>query len=189
MTTNGRPKIRPSWTGADKILALAATAGVLLLLGAVLFAWQQLPERIPAHFGITGEPDAWGSKGSIMILPAVGLILYASMMALARVPHVYNYPVKITEANAEAQYRLGRRLLLTVNAFTIWLLAGLLLNSIAVAMGRQEGLSPVLLIVLLVAPAGILIGYLILASRRDWLRAPAGRPASMPTGKTRRKTG
>lgn len=170
MTGNARPKIRPSWTGADKILALIATAGVLLLLGAVPFAWQQLPERIPTHFGLSGEPDAWGGKGTLVILPIVGLILYVSMMALARVPHIYNYPVTITERNAEAQYRLGRKLLLTVNAFTTWLLACLVLEAISVALGRQGGLSPVFLVVLLVAPIGILIGYLILASRQP-LRA------------------
>jgi uncharacterized membrane protein len=166
MKGSARPGIRPSWKASDKILALIATAGVLLLLLAVPFAWQQLPERIPTHFGFSGEPDAWGGKGTLVILPIVGLTLYVSMMALARVPHIYNYPVTITEDNAEAQYRLGRKLLLTVNAFTTWLLAGLLLDSIDVASGRQDGLSSAFLVLLVVAPFAILIVYLILANRQ-----------------------
>lgn len=166
MKTSERPRIRPSWKTSDKILVLAATAGLLLLLGAVPFLWQELPERIPVHFGFSGEPDGWGAKGTLLILPVVGLILYASLMLLAKVPHVYNYPVPITPENAEAQYRLGRKQILILAAFLPWLLSGLLFNMAAVALGRETGLSPVLLIALLVMPSCALVGYLILARQR-----------------------
>ena len=45
-----------------------------------IMIYDSLPDSIPTHFGITGEPDAYGDKDSIYlgpgILGAVGLLVY-----------------------------------------------------------------------------------------------------------------
>lgn len=58
---------------------------VLLMLAAVLVAWGSLPEQVPTHWGVSGEADAWGSRSSLFILPAVALGLWGLFMMLIRI--------------------------------------------------------------------------------------------------------
>jgi uncharacterized membrane protein len=60
----------------------------------------RLPGRIPTHFDIAGQPNAWGSPEFLWILPMVGLGLYLLLTALASVQfRSYNLPVRVTETN------------------------------------------------------------------------------------------
>ena len=60
----------------------------------------RLPDRIPTHFDISGQPNAWGSPGFLWILPVVGLGLYLLLTALASIRfRRYNLPVRVTDAN------------------------------------------------------------------------------------------
>jgi len=60
----------------------------------------RLPDRVPTHFDISGQPNAWGSPGILWILPAAGLGLYSLMTALASIQfRSYNLPVRVTEVN------------------------------------------------------------------------------------------
>lgn len=80
---------------------------VLLFLTFVLaiYGYVVLPETVPTHFNFKGQPDAYGSKISLLVVPIVSLILTAGMTWLNRYPEIFNYPVKITEENAEKQYK------------------------------------------------------------------------------------
>jgi hypothetical protein len=42
----------------------------------LLMVWNQLPEIVPTHFGISGKPDAYGSKWTLSILSAVSIGMY-----------------------------------------------------------------------------------------------------------------
>jgi uncharacterized membrane protein len=60
----------------------------------------RLPERIPTHFDISGQPNAWGPPGTLWVLPVVGLGLYLLMTALASIQFKrFNLPVRVTETN------------------------------------------------------------------------------------------
>lgn len=41
--------------------------------------WNQLPETVPTHFGLNGQPDAYGSKWTLIILSAVSIGMYFLM--------------------------------------------------------------------------------------------------------------
>ena len=59
----------------------------------------RLPDWVPTHFDISGQPNAWGSSRILWILP-VGLGLNALMTALASIQfRSYNLPVRVTEVN------------------------------------------------------------------------------------------
>jgi len=60
--------------------------------------------------GLSGQPDAWGDKAAIWILPAVAAFFDVMWAVLANYPHTFNYPVAITEENARVQYQLARSL-------------------------------------------------------------------------------
>lgn len=54
--------------------------GTLLLVGT---AYPRLPDRVPIHFGFTGEPDAWGARPWIWLLPICGLVSFALFFGLS----------------------------------------------------------------------------------------------------------
>ena len=48
------------------------------------FVWNQLPEIVPTHFGISGQPDAYGSKWTLLILSAVSIGIYFLLRFIPR---------------------------------------------------------------------------------------------------------
>ena len=82
------------------------TAGLMVL--AMLY-WitysalrgpEPLPSRIPTHFDISGQPNAWGSPQLLWLLPVIGTGLYLFMTVLGGLRfRKFNLPVRVTEAN------------------------------------------------------------------------------------------
>lgn len=144
MTPN-QPQPRPifpfplSWV--DILLELGAIAGLLCSVAIAFLVWPDLGERVPIHFGITGKPDAWGTKVMILILPVVAFILNTVFIIISRYPHTFNYPVKITPENARKQYLLALSLLKWLKLEIIWLFTILFWQQIQVALGAKETLS------------------------------------------------
>jgi uncharacterized membrane protein len=61
---------------------------------------EKLPDRIPTHFDISGQPNGWGPPGFLWLLPIVGAGLYLLMTVLGSIQfRRYNLPVRVTEAN------------------------------------------------------------------------------------------
>jgi uncharacterized membrane protein len=77
-----------SWK--TEILPLACVA-VMFILAAI--AWPQAPERIPTHWGITGEPDSYGGKFlGLLGIPLTMIGIYALLYFLPRFdPRRENY--------------------------------------------------------------------------------------------------
>lgn len=42
----------------------------------LMIVWNQLPEIVPTHFGISGKPDGYGAKWTLIILSAVSIGMY-----------------------------------------------------------------------------------------------------------------
>jgi uncharacterized membrane protein len=73
----------------------------------VLNGFQELPLTIPNHFDLTGNPDGYGSRNSILALPSVATLLFILLTLVNKNPSKFNYPFTITELNAAKQYRLA----------------------------------------------------------------------------------
>lgn len=63
----------------------AEAVPALMILASWLFVahhWGRLPDQIPVHWGLSGNPDAFAPKvpGAFMI-PAIGTMLTLTMMA------------------------------------------------------------------------------------------------------------
>ena len=104
-----RPKIRPPQNFWDKVLEAIAILGVLFGIILILQAWSSLPATIPIHFDAVGNPDGYGSKGMIWLLPAISVVMIPAMLFLRRFPWLSNVPIEITEENALYQYSLINR--------------------------------------------------------------------------------
>ena len=144
-----RPVIRVPLTPTERVLELVSVIGLLLHLFLVTQYWHTLPARVPSHYGPSGKPDAWGGKGALVFLLAINVIVYVGMTIVARYPQIYNYPVRITQQNAQRQYLLARFLIGWIKTVVIWMFAYISWRTMQVALGRAEGLGPLSLIIFL----------------------------------------
>lgn len=93
-----------------------------------IFTVMQLPDTIPIHFDLNNEPDNYGSKYTLLVLPFIATLILGLFSVIKRYPSSLNYPVKITEHNAAIQQRLAFSLLSTLGC-VIPLLFGYIIYS------------------------------------------------------------
>ena len=91
--------------------------------------------------------------------------MFAGLIPLANIPHYYNFPIEITEANAEVQYRLAARLIRSMNMVVTAYFGYLVFMKIQIGFGRAEALAKLSTPLFLGTLSAILVVYFILASR------------------------
>ena len=91
--------MRTTWRSELPALAIVAAMFLLAVLN-----WRTVPDRVPVHWGIDGQADGWGSRGSGLLgLPVAGLFVYA---LLAIVPLMD--PGRANYARFAGAYRVMR---------------------------------------------------------------------------------
>lgn len=153
-----RPEIKLSWKPYEILIEALALAGPVVGIGLAILYWPALPAVVPQHIGPSGMVDAWNTK-QYMALFFVGaaLSMYLLMTILSRFPQLFNYPVRITEANAEYMYRLGKNLIQWFKVGTVWVIVTLEFQFFELALGR--GTIPFVL--MLVLHVVILLGPVV----------------------------
>jgi uncharacterized membrane protein len=136
-----RPRVQVPRTALEHILSATALAGALFACAYLMAEYPGLPEKVPMHAGMSGRPDAWAGKVSLIPLALVSVFFFIILELLKRVHHQYNYPRPITPANAGRLYQLGRELMGWVQAEIVWLFAYLLYAFIQIAQGAMPGLG------------------------------------------------
>ena len=133
----------PMWVLIVAMFALAA------------YAWGGAPDRMPVHWGLSGQPDRWGGKfEALMLAPLIGLALYLVMTFMPRVdPGRANYPLFI-----RAYHSVRLLMLLFMTAMQVGLV--LVARGVAVDMATYVPLGTGALFVVL----GNLLGKL----RPNW---------------------
>jgi uncharacterized membrane protein len=110
-----------------------------------------LPQRIPTHFNVGGQPDGWGPPSTLWLLPAVGVGLYLLISVVALFPASFNYPLRVTAASRSRLEGLTLRMISWIKVE----LAGLFLfiqwsiiQSVRMGHGTLSvGIVPVFLVV------------------------------------------
>lgn len=155
------PSPTPRW-----LVEFAALAGVAVAVSSVLRVWGELPERVPMHFDLAGQPDAWGSRGTLLLLPVLSAVMYILLSLVQRMPgRWYSYPVTITEENRARQERLARDLILWLKAAVTGLFAHLTVGVLRTASGEARGLGAWMTPLWIGVLTGLLVVYLIRARR------------------------
>ena len=102
----------------------------------------KLPQTIPVHYNFSGEPNRYGNKALILVLPIFGTAQFFLFTWLNKSPHIFNYPVTITEENAEKQYRIATRMNRVVKLSVLILFTGIVLLTYLTTLGFVNGLGP-----------------------------------------------
>ncbi len=137
----GRPRLIPKTTIIDHLVEYFSILLVLGLCIAPIYFYNSLPELIPTHYNLFGQPDAFNPRWSIFILPALALMLFFGMSWLQKLPHIYNYPVEVNESNANYLYSTGVRLIRFIKLIVILIFSYITYSSIRVAIGQGKGLN------------------------------------------------
>lgn len=93
------------------ILSILVLAGTFLYL---LFAWNELPDKVPGHFNGAGVIDRWGSKYELIVIPIVSVFLFLGISLMEKYPDAWNTGVKVTEENKERVYLEIKNMIVTL---------------------------------------------------------------------------
>ncbi|WP_100330246.1 DUF1648 domain-containing protein [Bacillus xiapuensis] len=146
-----RPEIKIPKTKSEWIWDII---GFFFFFASILFlfiVWGNLPEKVPAHYGFSGEVNRWGSKWELLILPGTGVFLLLLMTAMERHPEMHNYPRRFNESNAEAFYRHSRKIVNQLKNICLLLFAFIQVTTILIALGYKINLNQWFLPVIIVS--------------------------------------
>ncbi|MDF2988824.1 MAG: hypothetical protein K0R50_4334 [Eubacterium sp.] len=143
-----------------EILEIVSLSGIITIFLYLFIAWEQIPEKVPTHFGSSGLPDSWGGRGSLLFLAFLIIPLYSLLTIISKFPHIFNYLCEITEANARFQYQNTRTMIVLLKTELIFIFGYIEWKSIQVAVGKASGLGTAFLPVLLLVVFGTIGIYI-----------------------------
>jgi uncharacterized membrane protein len=136
-----RPKINVSLSPLDKILESTGKLLIIIIWGLTLFVFFKLPALIPTHFNASGQPDDYGNKLTILILPIIATLVYLGLTKLNQHPHTFNYINSITEDNAEKQFTIATRMLRVLKIALLIIFSHIILFTYLTSSGVSNGLG------------------------------------------------
>lgn len=92
-------KIKLPATLYQRILGILS---FLFLMGqfiCLILRWNHMPDEIPTHFGLNGRVDAYGTKGSVLLLPVISILIYLLILFVEKFPELWNVPGHVTPEN------------------------------------------------------------------------------------------
>ena len=158
-----RPRIKVPFETVDIIIEFISITLLILMWCYCIINYMDLPDTIATHFNGAGEPDGFGSKHTIWIIPIIATVMYIGLFILNKYPYMHNYMVNITEENALKNYRFSTRILRVVNFLCVLLMTYITYMIVESAFGKQFNLGtwfvPVVVGVSIILPI-VLIVYM-----------------------------
>jgi uncharacterized membrane protein len=161
MIIMSRPKIILKLSVFDKSIEILTGFLLFFMWAWLLYHYSMLPEKIPTHFNFAGEADGFGNKKDLFILAISATILYILLSILNRFPHIFNYPVEVTEHNAPKLYQLGNQMLRSLKFLTILAMCLVQIFNVNIAK-NNEGSLPNVIIFGVIGLILISTGYFII---------------------------
>jgi uncharacterized membrane protein len=155
-----------------EVVGLALLGVLYWITYAAMLGPERLPERIPTHFDISGQPNAWGSPAILWLLPVIGTGVYLLITMISRIRfRSYNLPVRVTENNLPFIQDQTSELVSWIKVEMLCLFCYIQWGLIQAARSREFRLSPAVIPVFLVGVFGIVGWYLTAILRGAKARA------------------
>ena len=117
-----RPHIKIEKDSLMKAAQMVAILSVIVCWALALYYYTKFPASIPIHFDAAGNPNNFGAREIIFLLPMLATILVLGINWLAKYPHILNYAQEVTEQNAAKLYRASIKMLYIVCAIVGFIL-------------------------------------------------------------------
>lgn len=111
-----RVKIAPTYV--DRIIEIVVAALAMITIILSVYFYFYLPEKIPTHFNLNFEPNAFDSKNSILFVSILMIVVIFMMWLSTKFNGLVNLPVKKNPEKEKAQMRIAYRLL---HVLAIWI--------------------------------------------------------------------
>ena len=161
-----RPVVRPDLSPADWLIEALALIMLGIFLGYVVYQYPKLPASIPTHFNASGIADDYGSKSSLIAFTVIALAIYVMMTLINLIPYTFNFPGKITPANAMHEYTLATRLIRVLKAIIVTLFFFICLFTTRIVSHQASGLGIWFMPIFLALVFIPIVIYFILASHK-----------------------
>lgn len=135
------PRIEIAQTTTDRMLDVIGALGIIVMIALVIAYFGQLPDTIPGHFDYKGKVNGMSGKSVVLVLPAVAVVTFIGLTIGVRFPHLFNYPLPITEQNAERQYKNSALMIRILKTLCVFVFLYLTYATIQNAMGELQGLG------------------------------------------------
>ncbi len=136
-----RPRIKINLKKSDLLIEIFTCCSLVLLWLITIFKYNQLPSTIATHFNLAGKADGYGSKSELFTLPIIGTVIFFIITILNKYPHIFNYPVNITNANALTQYTMATRMLRYLKLVILLIFLFITIATINMANNQSGDLS------------------------------------------------
>lgn len=114
------------YTLLEKVADCLVAAGLLLFWIVVYVFNQGTTLRVPTHFNIQGEADAFGSSDHLYLLAALNTLLITGLYVLKAKKMSLNFGIEITESNKSA-IRVVMNQTLSLFAVSLLIIFGIIL--------------------------------------------------------------
>ena len=136
-----RPKIKINLTKFDKVLEIGGIVLLVIMWVLTILNYFISPDTVPIHFNLSGQPDGYGNKMTLLILPIIPTIIYLGLTQLNKYPHIFNYITKVTEENAKSQYTISTRLIRILKVAIVLIFTIDMLSTYLMTLGIFNGLG------------------------------------------------
>ncbi len=140
--TTGRPKIKIIPSASDRLLESVGLCLLIVLWALAITSYIGSPQIVPVHFNGSGNADGFGYKISMLLLPLIPTGIYFLLGLVNKYPHVFNYPVTITEENAVKQYTIATKMIRALKTVILLVFIIIGLFSFFTAIQLTDGLGP-----------------------------------------------
>lgn len=113
------PEIKIKPEAVDIALEVTGYAGLAVLWIFVSIMYYKLPDMVPIHFDLAGEPTDFGPKNISFLMPIIASLQFLILSVVQEYPEQFNYPIQITAENAERQYRNAVRMMRAVRVVLV----------------------------------------------------------------------
>ena len=155
-------------------VSLIALAVLVFITLTAFYGPSRLPDRIPIHFNVTGQPDAYGSPHMLLVFPIIVIAIYLLMSLVSRFPASFGFPVRVTPFNRRRLEELALRMIAWLKTEVVVVLTWIESEAINAARRPDHHVSPLpmpLLLALVFATCIIHIAAIFKAGRTA-LRRP-----------------
>ena len=95
----------------QRVAGVLSPVMLLVSIVIILILWRKLPEQIPTHYNAAGQIDGYGGRGTLLLMPVIGLAGDLLLALVSRMPQSWNTGVRVTVLNRARVYRLVRDLM------------------------------------------------------------------------------
>lgn len=149
----------------ERGLSWMALSGIATMTALIATVWSRLPETIPRHFDLAGNPDGFGPRMLIWTLPAIAALLFVVLSLAGYVIHRVRRTESIVPDNLGRRVALARELLGVIKVIIAWSFFWLTWESIASAMNDNSRISAGFLPLFLLVLFGTIVIYVVRIGR------------------------